>query len=406
HDVREPLRPRLDPGLGQPHAQLLPREMDAALERALDHRPAPGQHGVVQLEPPVDRSVHPVDARPGQRLHPADVLWQDEVPRGPEHVRVQDSGVRERAHERRIIRPLRAQAERPLRDRVLLCLRCAQPAQRVLGRGDRRASQPLVAQPLPGDAMPLHDPRACCGLRGRQTPGRPPITLMLKCGVPSRPYSRTQSGRNISVARAVVMSPRSITLPRFQPNHCSSHTATCALLVASLPLRNSTWSPGTSDGSTITPAFTVFSVLTTRVSGNARWICSASESVLHTVRHGGMPCEKSSGYAMSIRNLRARFSRPACSSASSEPLPVVQLNTVSPNAAASRCVPCDALGPISCAHAMARSLSGVREPIRTSCPSPTSFVPIVLPTTPVPRTAMRMSASTADSSVRPTVHDA
>src|SRR6266542_467986 len=58
-------------------------------------------------------------------------------------------------------------------------------------------------------------------------------TLTLKCRTPSTPYSRSQIGIICSVARAALMSPKSIT--ERQPNHCFSNSATRALASASLP---------------------------------------------------------------------------------------------------------------------------------------------------------------------------
>ena len=109
----------------------------------------------------------------------------------------------------------------------------------------------------------------------------------------------------------------------------------------------------------------MFSVFTTRASGYARWICSPRLSVLQTVSVS-RPVSKVSGLATSISTLPARFSAPAAASASSDTAPPVQFITVWPNSAASANVPCDAFGPASCAHAAAASLSGVRDPNRTS----------------------------------------
>src|SRR5262249_27881366 len=90
-------------------------------------------------------------------------------------------------------------------------------------------------------------------------------TLTLKRTVPSAPYSRSQIGVICSVARAALMSPRSIT--ERQPNHCFSDSATRALASASLPQTKTSCSPGTSAGLTITSQFTVLSVFTTFASG-------------------------------------------------------------------------------------------------------------------------------------------
>src|SRR5215510_5903981 len=91
-------------------------------------------------------------------------------------------------------------------------------------------------------------------------------TLKLKCRVPSTPQSRSQIGIICSVARAALMSPRSVT--ERQPNHCFRISVTRALAPASLPQTKMSWSPGTSAELTITSQFTVLSVLTTLVSGN------------------------------------------------------------------------------------------------------------------------------------------
>lgn len=61
----------------------------------------------------------------------------------------------------------------------------------------------------------------------------------------------------------------------------------------------------------MTKALTVLRVLTTLASGNVRWICSPSESVLETVNDGGIPREKSSGLPRSTMILPGRLSAPA-----------------------------------------------------------------------------------------------
>ena len=93
---------------------------------------------------------------------------------------------------------------------------------------------------------------------------------MLKCGVPNAPQSRTHNARNISVPRELVMSPRSMILAGFQPNHSLSQPATLPFAAASLPQMNRSCSPGTREGAIMISQFTVFSALTTRVSGNSR----------------------------------------------------------------------------------------------------------------------------------------
>ena len=74
----------------------------------------------------------------------------------------------------------------------------------------------------------------------------------------------------------------------------------------------------------------MFSVLTTRVSGKARWICSPRESVSFTSSVGGMPWEKSSGLDTSTSTLPARLLAPASVSAASDAAPLVALTTSSP----------------------------------------------------------------------------
>jgi hypothetical protein len=51
---------------------------------------------------------------------------------------------------------------------------------------------------------------------------------------------------------------------------------------------------------------TVLSALTTRVSGNSRWICSPRMSLPTGDRVGGIPCEKSGGFATSMNVFPAR----------------------------------------------------------------------------------------------------
>ena len=97
----------------------------------------------------------------------------------------------------------------------------------------------------------------------------------------------------------------------FQPNHSQSRSVTSRLAAASFPQMNRLWSPGTSEGYTITAQLTVLSPFTTRVSGNSCWICSPSESVLQTVSEGGIPFEKSSGLETWMRILVCKFAAPA-----------------------------------------------------------------------------------------------
>ena len=88
----------------------------------------------------------------------------------------------------------------------------------------------------------------------------------------------------------------------------------------------------------LTSQFTVFSVFTTRASGNARWICSPRLSKLETNRPGGMR----SGRADSRRRRAPSRRGPPCAPSRSpraRPSPAVQLKTTSPWAAASANVP-------------------------------------------------------------------
>jgi hypothetical protein len=55
----------------------------------------------------------------------------------------------------------------------------------------------------------------------------------------------------------------------FHPNHSVKISWTLALVVRSFPLMNMSWSPGTSDGFTMTFQLTVLSVFTTLASGKA-----------------------------------------------------------------------------------------------------------------------------------------
>src|SRR5215471_19280789 len=71
-------------------------------------------------------------------------------------------------------------------------------------------------------------------------------------------------------------------------------------------------------------------------------------------------------------------------------MPPVQLIMSSPNAAAFWKVAVRARSPNDDAHFRAASLLAVRDPIVTSCPFWTSFVPSALPTMPVPSTAIFM----------------
>ncbi len=113
---------------------------------------------------------------------------------------------------------------------------------------------------------PRHGRRQGGGARDRRLPQGATTSLTLRNAVPVAPRSRTHSGRYISMARAAVMSPRSTTL--VQPSQLSStFSRTQALASASLPAMNTSVSSPSRPGSTMTPTFTVFSVLTTRAPG-------------------------------------------------------------------------------------------------------------------------------------------
>ena len=126
-------------------------------------------------------------------------------------------------------------------------------------------------------------------------------------------------------------------------------------------------------------ALTVFRAFTTRVWGRARWSCSASESVLHTDKVGGMPREKSRGFEASIRILPARRSTPAARTPSTDTRPARAFTTTSPWAAASARVRTATVGwaaaqagngglPKPSGWSRARVAAGSRVPIATSWP--------------------------------------
>src|SRR5436190_10887322 len=212
--------------------------------------------------------------------------------------------------------------------------------------------------------------------------GHGATTFTVEYAVPVAPKRRSQNGRYISIPRAASIPPRSRMSPEGQPKS-SRRPLTTSFASSSSPATKIVCDPGTIDGSTITLAFTVFRDLTTRASGNARWICSPRLSVLQTVRIGGMPPEKSSGFETSSRTLPARFSASAEASTSRDAEPAVAFTTSSPNAAACPKSPSAASCPASSAQATAVSFPDLREPIMISWPRLTSFVARARPTTPV-----------------------
>ena len=245
------------------------------------------------------------------------------MPGRPEHVRAQDAAVRQL--DRRVAVRRRSAT---LRQAVLLCLRCAQPTQHLLRRanGGPRA---LVAQPLPA----MRGPCMILGLpRGRAVrPGPARLTLMLKWAC-SRPSGRIRT--SISVARAAVMSPgrsgccassRTTARATRRPGLCSSRR--CRRRTARDPRddRRVHHDAGVHRVQRLDHA-----CLGTR-AGSLR-----GRSVLRTVSTAARPA-KSSGFAgRSGSCRRVLAAKPA--RRFGEALPVVQLNTASPNAAASRCV--------------------------------------------------------------------
>src|SRR6266568_3769650 len=128
----------------------------------------------------------------------------------------------------------------------------------------------------------------------------------------------------------------------------------------------------------MTSALMVLSVLTTRASGNARWICSPRLSVLQTPSVGGIPEVGSMGLAMSISTLPARLAAPAAARASRDAAPAVALTTISPKPAASAKSPWPAAGPVAAAQAVAFGLPAWRAPISTSWPRRASLPPLAL----------------------------
>jgi hypothetical protein len=143
----------------------------------------------------------------------------------------------------------------------------------------------------------------------------------------------------------------------------------------------------------------VFRVLTTRVSGKARWICSPSESVSLTNKVGGRPAEKSSGFAMSSSTLPARWSAPARPRTSRDTAPLVAFTISSAPAAASAKEATSTPGwafahsaygglPMASASDRVRVARGSRVPTVTVWPSSFRRSAMARPTMPVPRTAM------------------
>src|SRR5205807_3973318 len=118
-------------------------------------------------------------------------------------------------------------------------------------------------------------------------------------------------------------------------------------------------------GSIITSQFTMFSVFTTLADGAAFWTSSPSEFVLQIASDGGIPREKSSGLLTSTSTLPARAGASSVLATSKKTAPLRQIKIISPNAAASPNVPCDAFAPVALAQLAALSLSAVREPIFT-----------------------------------------
>jgi hypothetical protein len=84
-----------------------------------------------------------------------------------------------------------------------------------------------------------------------------------------------------------------------------------------------------------------------------------SESVLETSSDGGIPCEKSSGLAMSTSIFPARFSPPADSRNAIEPAPLLALTTSSARAAGdSVCLPYVAVSDVAEALERVEALGG------------------------------------------------
>ena len=81
------------------------------------------------------------------------------------------------------------------------------------------------------------------------------------------------------------MPPRSTIESAGHPKPASSSTTSCFAAPSSPQVKRLV----PSIGSIITGALIVLRAFTTRVSGNARWICSPSESSLQTDSVGGIP---------------------------------------------------------------------------------------------------------------------
>ena len=119
------------------------------------------------------------------------------------------------------------------------------------------------------------------------------------------PKGPTQRGRYISVPRAMVTSPRSMTC--FRPNDSFSRPVTFVLAEASLPHRKRWCSPpAICPGSIMTTALTELSAFTTRTPGSAAGSLSPNESVFAMRSVGGIPLEEPSGLEMSMRILPSR----------------------------------------------------------------------------------------------------
>src|SRR5204862_2416724 len=94
-------------------------------------RAAPLQDRLVESQPAFVENSPFLDSRSGQLEHPADVRGSDEMPGRAQHVRPQDAAVRERRLDIAIRQMGCAQAESPLRRRVVLRLDGAKPGDDV-----------------------------------------------------------------------------------------------------------------------------------------------------------------------------------------------------------------------------------------------------------------------------------
>src|SRR5688572_10653005 len=155
--MRQPLGSlHIDPCLAQNQGQLGARQLSASLQRSRNDAITAAEHAGIELQLAIVGRHRCTDAWRRQREHPANVLRDDEMPRGPQHVRAQNRSARHFLLDRFVDSAKHALGQRPFSTGIILRLNSTQRRHHTTGRRKPGSDQMLICQSPSGDFCKRH----------------------------------------------------------------------------------------------------------------------------------------------------------------------------------------------------------------------------------------------------------